>query len=362
MTDTRDIQYDSAPVLIAAGGTGGHVYPALAVAEVLRSRQVPVIWLGTHAGIEATVVKEAGFSIEWVSVTGLRGKNFLDTLMAPLKLIRSLFQAWRVFQRCKPRAVLGMGGFVAGPGSIIALLRRRPLIIHEQNSVAGLTNRLLCRFAKRVFTAFPNVFKSPVNEENIGNPVREEIFEIENPEKRLQASGSCKVLVVGGSRGARFLNQLLPDAMKLCGMDYELLHQTGKADLDETRHRYESTRCKVDVTAYIDSMADAYSWADLVICRAGAMTVSELTAAGLASVLVPYPYAVDNHQTHNALWLVQSDAAIILQESELSPAVLAGQLDELAANREKLLAMSVNARRLYKSDAAESVADALLEV
>lgn len=362
MSELESMSYGHAPVLIAAGGTGGHVYPALAVAEVLRTRDVPVIWLGTKSGIEAKIVKDAGFDIEWVDVSGLRGKSIGQTLLAPLKLFGSLMQAWKIFRKFQPCAVLGMGGFVAGPGSLVALLRSCPLVIHEQNSVAGLTNRLVSRFAKRVFTAFPNVFKSSVNEEQIGNPVRLSISAIPEPEARIERDGLCRILVVGGSRGARFLNQVVPESLKLCGMDYEIRHQTGIDDLSVTQAAYESIRSHAEVTAYIDSMDEAYEWADLMICRSGAMTVSELSAAGLASVLVPFPHAVDDHQTHNAMWLVSAGAALIMPQSELTPASLAKTLDELAMDHDRVVQMSTNARNLFKPDAAETVANALLEV
>jgi len=349
------------PVLIAAGGTGGHVYPALAVAEVLRARDVPVIWLGTPGGLEARVVPAAGIDIEWVNVAGLRGKGLVATLMAPLQLVRSLVQAWRVFRRWQPSAVLGMGGFVAGPGGVMALLFRRPLIIHEQNSVAGLTNRLLSRFARRVFTAFPNVFKPAINAEQIGNPVRAEFSQLAEPGVRLCHDGHCRLLVVGGSRGARRLNEVVPAALAGCPLELEVRHQSGTAELDSTRARYQQYRVTADVMPFIDAMVDAYGWADILICRAGAMTIAELTAAGLGSILVPYPYAVDDHQRTNALWLVRSGAATMLLDRDLDAAVLAETLTGLCADRQQLITMAVNARALHRDGAAERVADALLE-
>ncbi len=356
MTDPR-----RSPVLIAAGGTGGHVYPALAVAEVLRQRDIPVVWLGTPGGLEARVVPAAGIDIEWVNVTGLRGKNILETLLAPLKLIRSMAQAWSVFRRWQPSAVLGMGGFVAGPGGLMALLCRRPLIIHEQNSVAGLTNRLLSRFARHVFTAFPDVFKSSVHEEQIGNPIRADFSGLGDPAARLQRSGPCRLLVVGGSRGARTLNQVVPEAVATLGIDLQVRHQTGLDEHAATSERYQEKQLDAEVVPFIEDMVDAYGWADVMLCRAGAMTVSELTAAGLGSVLVPYPHAVDDHQKSNALWLVQAGAATMILDQDLDAGSLAEVLTPLCSNRQTLADMAKKARALYRQGAAERVADALLE-
>lgn len=356
MTDSQ-----RSPVLIAAGGTGGHVYPALAVAEVLRKRNVPVVWLGTPGGLESRVVPAAGIDIEWVNVAGLRGKNLLDTLTAPLKLIRSIAQAWRVFRRRNPSAVLGMGGFVAGPGGLMALVCRRPLIIHEQNSVAGFTNRLLSRFAKRVFTAFPDVFKSSVCEEQIGNPVRADFSSLQDPVARLAHGGRCRILVVGGSRGARTLNQVVPAAVAALGIEVQVRHQTGLDEHTATRQRYLDHQLDAEVLPFIDDMVEAYGWADIMICRAGAMTVSELTAAGLASVLVPYPYAVDDHQRTNALWLVQAGAALMILDQDLEASTLAESLSSLCSDKKTLTEMASKARELHRYGAAERVADALLE-
>jgi len=350
----------SAPVLIAAGGTGGHVYPALAVAEELRSRDVPVVWLGTRTGLEARVVPAAGIDIEWVNVVGLRGKSLLHTLVAPLRLLHSLTQAWRIFRRWRPRAVLGMGGFVAGPGGLMALLFRLPLIIHEQNSVAGLTNRLLSRFADKVFTAFPNVFKMAIGAVRIGNPVRREVEDLAVPMERIQGEQTCRLLVVGGSLGARKLNETVPDAVARTGLTMQIRHQTGSAEQVTTQARYTQHQTQAEVVAFIDDMAEAYGWADIMICRAGAMTVSELSAAGLASILVPYPYAVDDHQRGNALWLVQAGAALMIADDELDAQLLADKLEALCRDRQSLLDMAINARALHEPGAAERVADALL--
>jgi len=349
------------PVMIAAGGTGGHVYPALAVARVLRQQDVPVVWLGTAAGLEARVVPADGFAIEWINISGLRGKSILQTAFVPFRLAFSLLQTWRVFNRCKPRAVLGMGGFVAGPGSIVALLRRKPLIIHEQNSVAGLTNRWVGRFASRIYTAFPSVFDNNKTVMEIGNPVRPEIEAIEDPAKRLQRPGPCQVLVVGGSLGARSLNTHVPKALAACGQSLAIWHQTGEADHQNTLDAYQQLGLQARVNPYIEEIVDAYSWADLIICRSGAMTVSELAAAGLCGVLIPYPFHKDNQQVTNAQWLVDADAAILLSNDELNGDSLAAILKPLLADREHLIRMSINARALHKPNAANTVAEALLE-
>ena len=359
-----------APVMIAAGGTGGHVYPALAVARVLQESNIPVVWMGTRQGLEGRVVPAAGIPVEWITVAGLRGKSIRDTVLGPIKLIRAVYQAFRAFRRHRPRAVLGMGGFVAGPGGLMALLTRKPLVIHEQNSVAGLTNRLLSRFASRVLTAFPNVFKTLGRAEHVGNPVRRDIDQLGSTRTGSSNSAHCHVLVVGGSLGARSLNRTVPEALSLVapstGRPLSVWHQTGAAELDATRDAYstiantQSVSCRVD--SFIEDMVSAYAWADIVICRAGAMTVSELSAAGLPGILVPYPHAVDDHQTTNALWLVNAGAAIAISDRDLTATRLASELTGLLSDEVQLAQMSVNARNVFKPDAARRVADALLEV
>ena len=368
--------HTQAPVMIAAGGTGGHVYPALAVARVLQDANIPVVWMGTRQGLEGRVVPEAGIPMEWITVAGLRGKSLQETLLGPLKLLRALYQAFRAFRRHRPRAVLGMGGFVAGPGGLMALLTRKPLVIHEQNSVAGLTNRLLSRFASRVLTAFPAVFKTLTKAEQVGNPVRRDIEQLGETARRSIKGTVCHVLVVGGSLGARTLNRTVPEALAkwVAGsvtdsqkiQSLSVWHQTGAAELDATRAAYaehnSADQLSTRVDAFIDDMVAAYAWADIVICRAGAMTVAELSAAGLPGILVPYPYAVDDHQTTNALWLVNADAAVSIADSELSVSRLVQELSTLLSDEERLSQMSVNARNVFKPEAARRVADALLEV
>ncbi len=353
-------------VLIMAGGTGGHVFPALAVARWLRERGVEVTWLGTRRGIEARVVPAAGFPIEFISVGGLRGKGLAGWLLAPLHLSRALLQALAVCRRQRPGAVLGLGGFVTGPGGLAAWLLRRPLVIHEQNAVAGLTNRLLARLARRVLEAFPGSFPAGVATTVTGNPVRDDILVLPEPAQRFaDRSGPLRLLVVGGSLGAQALNQTLPAALAALPADQrpDVWHQAGRDKDAPARAAYQASGIPARVEPFIEDMAAAYAWADLVICRAGALTVSELAAAGLGSILVPYPYAVDDHQTRNARYLSEAGAARLLPQHELTPARLAGVLETLfAAGRDGLLQMAEAARRLARPDATAVVAGTCLEV
>ncbi len=349
------------PVLIMAGGTGGHVFPALAVAEELRRHGVPVVWLGTRAGIEARLVAQAGFPIEWLSIKGLRGKNMASLLLAPFRLMIACLQAMAVLRRRRPCAVLGMGGFAAGPGGLMAWLLRRPLLIHEQNAIAGLTNRLLAKLTTRRFEAFPGALGKAA--EQVGNPVRRDIIALAAPEQRLaNRTGAMRVLIVGGSLGAVRLNQVVPAAIAKMRVELrpEVQHQAGANTLDNTRALYQASNIDARVDAFIDDMAAAYAWADLVICRAGAMTVFELAAAGVASVLIPYPHAVDDHQTANANWLVQRGAAVLRQQSELDSDWLCEILTQLSQQRERLVSMACAARALARPDAARVVAERCL--
>ena len=369
MTDPR-------PVLIMAGGTGGHVFPALAVADELKLRGVPVVWLGTRAGIESRLVPEEGYPIEWMSITGLRGKNKLTLLFAPLRITMACWQALIVLLKIKPRAVLGMGGFASGPGGIMAWLLQKPLIVHEQNAIAGLTNRILARFADVVLQAFPAVFDSGVT---TGNPVRRSICELAAPEIRRQAQDTAidkvedekgvtaddarlHLLVIGGSLGAVKLNEIIPQSLSKLDMAErpEVIHQTGLKNIETAQSIYREAGVEAKVEAFIDDMSAAYAWADLVICRSGAMTVFELAAAGVASILVPYPHAVDDHQTSNALYLEQSGAAIVRQQDSLSITWLVEAIRDFTANRNKLLDMAIAARMLAIPDSAKIIAEACL--
>ena len=353
-------------VLIMAGGTGGHVFPALAVARYLREKGIEVVWLGTRRGLEARIVPEAGFPIEYISISGLRGKGILGWLLAPVRLCIALWQAVRVCLRCRPGAVLGLGGFVTGPGGIAAWLLRRPLVIHEQNAIAGLTNRLLSRLARRVLEAFPGSFPSDIKTEQTGNPVRADITELPDPASRISAhQGQCRLLVIGGSLGAQTLNEVVPQALaQLPAAGRPVIwHQAGQNKDTVTGEAYAEAGVEAQVEAFIADMAAAYSWADLVICRAGALTVSELAAAGVGAILVPYPHAVDDHQTRNALFLTDSGAARLILQSELTPEALAQMLRELLnGGREGLVKMAAAARSLAKPEATERVAETCLEV
>lgn len=353
---------DMRPVLIMAGGTGGHVFPALAVADELRSRGIPVIWLGTKAGIESRLVPEAGYPIEWMSITGLRGKNVLTLLLAPVRIIMACWQALMVLLRRRPCAVLGMGGFASGPGGLMAWLIRKPLLVHEQNAIAGMTNKILARLATVVLQAFPGVFKHATT---TGNPVRQSICELSPPEERFtqrRDNNKLRLLVIGGSLGAVKLNEIIPLALAriVPSERPEVIHQTGMKNIGAARACYNDAGVDAKVEAFIDDMPVVYEWADLVICRAGAMTVFELAAAGVASILVPYPHAVDDHQTSNAHYLENTGAAIIRQQDDLTADWLVTVINDFSANRKKLLDMAVAARKLAIPGSAKTIADACL--
>lgn len=352
------------PVLVMAGGTGGHVFPALAVARVLRERRREVVWLGTRRGIESRLVPAAGIEVEWVDVAGLRGRGAAGWLAAPFRLTRAVWQALGALRRRRPSVVLGCGGFASGPGGLAAWLTRTPLVIHEQNAVAGMTNRWLARLAHTVAEAFPRTFAPARAAVTVGNPVRREIASLPPPEQRFgDRSGQPRLLVVGGSQGANALNALLPPALALLPAPVrpEVLHQAGARDLETTRERYAAAGVAADVRAFVDDMAAAYGWADLAVCRSGALTVAELAAAGLGAVLVPFPAAVDDHQTRNGEYLVRAGAAVLLQESALDAARLAAALGELLTDsRARLALMARAARALAVTDAAERLADLCL--
>jgi len=368
-----------APVaLIMAGGTGGHVYPALALARELRARAWQVVWLGTRRGLEARVVPAEQIPIEWLSVSGLRGKGLLAWLAAPLRLLRALREAWEVLRRYRPAVVVGLGGFVAGPGGVAAWLQRRPLLIHEQNAVAGLTNRCLARVATEVFAAFPDAFGSGVAAQVIGNPVRADIAALAPPAVRFAArSGAIRLLVVGGSLGAARLNSIVPHALAqlanagivgkgdtagmagtagTAGIHLEVHHQSGERWIENARRAYFAAGVRAQVAPYIEDMAAAYGWADLVLCRAGALTVSELAAAGVGAILVPYPHAVADHPSANARYLVDEGAAVLIHDKDLTAERLSGELRGLCAGRGRLVAMAERARLLARLGASAALA------
>jgi len=358
------------PILIMAGGTGGHVFPALALARLLRARSYEVIWLGTQRGLEARVVPAERIQIEWLSVGGLRGKGFMTLLAAPFRLALSLSQALRVMWRHRPVVVVGLGGFVTGPGGVAAWLTRRPLMIHEQNAVAGFTNRCLSHLAREVLEAFPGSFGSGVKARAIGNPVRQDISAIAPPALRFaDRTGPIRVLVIGGSLGAVRLNSVVPQALARLKQlalaqipAIDVRHQAGERWIDAGRQSYASAGVRADVRPFIEDMAEAYSWADLVICRSGALTVSELAAAGIGAILVPFPAAVDDHQTHNAQYLVKEGAAVLIADRDLTAERLCDELQRLCAGRAKLLAMAERARQLAKPESAEELAKSCLEM
>ena len=352
------------PILVMAGGTGGHVYPALAVARALEANARDVVWLGTHRGLEARVVPAAGIDIEWISVKGLRRKGLLAALLAPFQIGWALLQSLGVILRRRPAAVLGMGGFVSGPGGVAAWLTRRPLVIHEQNAAAGLTNRLLARLARVVLQAFPGSFNSSVGAETVGNPVRDDIAAIVAPAERFaQRSGSLRLLVLGGSQGALALNRVVPAALRLMdpGERPVVRHQCGEKTLEIARQAYADSAIDVELTPFIEDMAAAYAWADLVVCRAGALTVAELCAAGLPALFVPYPAAVDDHQTANAGPMVTAGAAVIVQESELTAASLAHVLSDWLGSREALALRAAKARELAAPDSVRRITSICLQ-
>ncbi|GBE11049.1 UDP-N-acetylglucosamine--N-acetylmuramyl-(pentapeptide) pyrophosphoryl-undecaprenol N-acetylglucosamine transferase [bacterium BMS3Bbin12] len=349
------------PVLIMAGGTGGHVFPALAVAEVLRADGIPVLWMGTRRGLEARVVPKAGIPMIRIRVGGLRGKRVTVRLAAPFMLGLALFQALLVMVRRRPCAVLGMGGYSAGPGGVAAWLLRRPLLIHEQNAVPGLTNRWLARLAGRVMESFPGTFPARVGAVATGNPVRAAIVALPPPEERFAGrAGPLRLLVLGGSLGARAFNEVVPRALGRLSPRRRphVWHQAGRRTFDAARARYEEARiADARVDPFIDDMARAYGWADLVLCRAGAMTVSELAVAGVAAILVPYPHAVDDHQTRNAQYLVERRAALLIAPADFGEARLLDCLDALHGERAHLLEMARAARAAGRPRAARVVAD-----
>ncbi len=340
-------------VLVMAGGTGGHVFPALAVARKLRESGIGVSWLGAVGGIEEKLVPGQAIPLHLIQVSGLRGKGWMAQLGAPWRLARALWQANRVLSQVNPSVVLGFGGFVSGPGGVVAWVRRRRLIIHEQNAVAGTTNRLLRHLATQVLEAFPG---SLPGARLVGNPVRESVEHLEAPELRLgMRTGPFRILVLGGSQGARFLNQSLPQALRRCQQAIEIRHQCGNRWLDETTQAYTAAGLAARVERFVEDMAEAYRWADLVICRSGAMTVAELAAAGVASILVPYPHAIDDHQHANAQWLVEAGAAEVMDEAEANAEVLASKIEGLL-DRDGLMRMARAARQRAFPGAAAHIA------
>ena len=352
-------------VLIMAGGTGGHVIPAISVARELMQKGYTVHWLGSVKGIENDLVPDAGYKLHRITVTGLRGNGVLKTLLAPLQLARAVWQTLKVFIKVKPVMALGMGGFASGPGGLLAVLTRTPLVIHEQNAIPGMTNKLLSRFASPLLQAFEGAFKGEEGLVTVGNPVRTTISKIPSPELRLERENSgLNVLVVGGSLGAVAINNVIIEASsKMQGRsDISIWHQAGGRNFDDVKSGYaQAGVASVKVSAFIADMAEAYSWADVVICRSGALTVSELMSAGVASILVPYPFAVDDHQTANGMFLVNAGAAILCDQSGFTSEYLIEELNKLLQAKDRILNMSIAARSLAKNDSAKIVANYCIE-
>jgi UDP-N-acetylglucosamine--N-acetylmuramyl-(pentapeptide) pyrophosphoryl-undecaprenol N-acetylglucosamine transferase len=371
----------SRTILIMAGGTGGHIYPGLAVADALQVQGWKVVWLGAPNSMEAELVPKHGYPVAWVNFSGVRGKGVLRLLTLPFTLLRALAQSADAIFRHRPDVVLGMGGYITIPGGLMAAILRRPLVIHEQNSIAGMSNKVLAKLATRVLSGFPNVLRHTLW---CGNPVRADIAALPEPKTRYTArSGKLNVLVVGGSLGAQALNETLPKALAMLSEQdrpngqtrfphpnplpqageganeslrecpFNVVHQTGKKHFEAVRQLYAQAGVNADIRAFLDDMANQYADADVVICRAGALTIAELAAAGVASVLIPFPFAVDDHQTHNARFLSDQGAAILLPQKELSAEKLVELLRELS--REKLSMMGQAARKLAKPEATESV-------
>ena len=341
-------------VLVMAGGTGGHIFPGLAVAECLRNQGWTVAWMGNPTGMEYRLVSAKGFAFEGVKFSGLRGKGMLTKVLMPFRLARAMMQSWKILRRLKPSVVLGMGGYITFPGGLVSYLMGRPLVLHEANSVAGSANRVLARFATRVLTGFPKTLKEA---QWVGNPIRESFESLSDCRARYgKRQGPLHLLIVGGSLGAAALNTVVPEALALLPADRRpnVLHQTGEQHLEAVTKTYQQLGVNGELKPFIDDMAAAYANADLVICRAGAMTVSEISAAGVAACFVPFPYAIDDHQTANARFLSDAKAAILIPQSQLDADSLANLV--LGLRREDLAEMAVKAQALAKFHATEEVA------
>lgn len=344
-----------------AGGTGGHVFPALALAEAITARGHSVEWLGTARGIESRLVPNAGYPLHFLKISGVRGLGMVTKIQAPWIIARAVLHAIKIIRQVKPQVVVGLGGFAAGPGGVAARLLNKPLIIHEQNAVAGTTNKLLARIARKRLTAFPGALPSS---ECIGNPVRADIETLAPPAQRFaQRPERRRLLVLGGSLGAVAINKMVPAALACMDVSLRPLvrHQTGEKHISETREIYQQKNVDADIVPFIEDMAEALAWADLVVCRAGALTIAELAAAGVAAVLVPFPFAIDDHQTANARFLEKEGAAVLKQQRDLTEENLAELLGSLLANRKQLLKMAEAARALAVQQSASRFADLCLE-
>ncbi len=368
---SASVAIDARPVMIFAGGTGGHIFPGLAVAAALRARNIPVTWMGADGGMETRLVPQHGITIDTIAIQGLRGKGLVAAVRTPMRLLSAVRAAARVLRAHRPRAVISFGGYAAGPGGIAAMIAGIPMLVHEQNRAPGLTNRVLAKFARRVLTGFPGSF--PGKEDVVGNPVRDVIAQIAPPAQRLAgktiaSDAAMHLLVLGGSQGARALNQALPQA--LCNLQnentshtrIEVRHQCGEKMRDDAMRAYADAGVAASVEPFIADMAAAYAWADLVVCRAGALTLAEVCAAGVASVIVPLPTAVDDHQTKNGQYLVERGAARLIKQDDRLAEHITVALRELVDAPTQRLAMAEAARALAKPDAADRVAQIVLDV
>ena len=350
-------------LMIMAGGTGGHIFPALSVAEYVRAQGWNVVWLGSRGGMESRLIPEKGYTMAWIRFSGLRRKGLLPVVLLPLNLLAAFWQSARAIFAHRPDVVLGMGGYVAFPGGMMASLFNRPLVIHEQNSIAGLANRVLSHVADKVLVAFPGAFGARSKAEWTGNPVRADVAAVPPPEARFVGrTGRLRLFVLGGSQGATALNEVVPQAIARMpeAARPEVTHQAGAAHVEAVRQNYDRVGVPAAVVAFVDDVAARYAAADVMICRAGASTIAELAAAGVPAVLIPFPYAVDDHQLHNARFLSERGAAVVIPQSEVTPEKLAALLAQFT--REKLLEMARAARAAGKPDATRVVAEACMRL
>jgi UDP-N-acetylglucosamine--N-acetylmuramyl-(pentapeptide) pyrophosphoryl-undecaprenol N-acetylglucosamine transferase len=354
-------QSKTGTLMVMAGGTGGHVYPAMAVADCMITHGWKVVWLCTEGGMENKLIEDKNYSKAMMAMRGVRGKGLLGWILLPMKLAVAFKQSFAAIRQYRPTVVLGMGGFAAFPGGLMAKLLGKPLVIHEQNSIAGLTNKSLAHFANKVLAAFPSAFAHQA--ELVGNPVREEITQLPIPEVRYgQRTGKLKLLIVGGSLGATALNEVLPKALAALPENVrpEVVHQAGEKHIDALQANYYAVGVHAETKAFINNMAEMYAWADVVICRAGALTIAELACVGVASVLVPFPHAVDDHQTYNAKYLSNAGAAKLIQQTEFNVQKATEILRNLT--REVCLEMAIKAKQLAKPEATHTVAKICMEV
>lgn len=347
-------------LMVMAGGTGGHIYPAMAVADALKAKGWRIVWLATEGGMENRLIEGKDYQKATIQMRGVRGKGLLGWLLLPVKLVKAFWQCLKAIRQHRPDVLLGMGGFAAFPGGVMGKLAGKPLVIHEQNSIAGLTNKVLSILASRVLTGFPQVL-APKGK-HVGNPVRAVFHQLPQPKDRYaEHQGALRVLVVGGSLGAAALNTVLPKALALLPADVrpQVIHQAGEKHIDALQANYRAAGVEAETKAFIHEMAEAYQWADVVICRSGALTVAEIACVGVASVLVPFPHAVDDHQTTNAKFLADAGAALLVQQSALTVEKAAEILRWLS--REKCLEMAQQARALARPEATEAVANICVE-